>query len=190
MVQPTTSSMICWFFSIWLEALSYLLCGTAFLDSTDLIEQPISTTYYCTQISCCLSFAYAETRLDELWRESTLEEPLRFEKGEMGKGRVTVWWGGVTVNYFFHSLSNSLTRSVFTEFGRFWPSLIFFEFLTRFCTLYICWLVKSYNYTSQLVILTTLLTILIMLCLVLLFFYCKSLKMCFLKISRADYHPW
>jgi hypothetical protein len=43
-----------------------------------------------TKIGCCLSFAYAETRLDELWRESTLEEPLRFEKGEMGKGRVTV----------------------------------------------------------------------------------------------------
>jgi len=86
MVQPMASSMICWFFSIWLEALSYLLCGIAFLDSTDLIEQPISTTYYCTQIGCCSSFAYAETRLSELWRESTLEEPLRFEKGERGRG--------------------------------------------------------------------------------------------------------
>jgi len=32
-----------------------------------------------------LSFAYAETRLGELWRESTLEEPLRFEKGERGE---------------------------------------------------------------------------------------------------------
>jgi len=29
-----------------------------------------------------LSFAHAETRLGELWRESTLEEPLTFEKGE------------------------------------------------------------------------------------------------------------
>lgn len=48
------SSMICWFFSIWLEALSYLLCGTAILDSTDLIEQPIATTSYCTQIGCSI----------------------------------------------------------------------------------------------------------------------------------------
>jgi hypothetical protein len=78
-----------------------------------------STTYYCTQIDCCLSFAYAETRLVELWRESTLEEPLRFEKRETGKGRVTVWRGWEIVNYFFHTLSNLLTRSVFTELTEF-----------------------------------------------------------------------
>jgi hypothetical protein len=41
MVQLAAYFMICWFFSIRLEALSYVLCGTAFLDSTDLIEQPI-----------------------------------------------------------------------------------------------------------------------------------------------------
>ena len=100
-----------------------------------------------TKIGCCLSFAYAETRLGELWRQSSrgelwrerrdcessrarLKNPwdLRKGKGERRKGRVTVCWGGETKSfYFFHSLSNSLTRSVFTEltgltkFGRVWP---------------------------------------------------------------------
>jgi len=78
---------------------------------------------------------------------------------ERGKGRVTVCRGGETESvYFFHSLSNSLTRSVFTElteFDRVWSSLTIFEFLTRFYTLYVSWLVKSYDFTSQLAILTT-----------------------------------
>jgi hypothetical protein len=58
-----------------------------------------STTYYCTQIGYCLSFAYAETRLGELWRESTLEEPLRFEKGERGEWRCD--WEGRQLIIFF-----------------------------------------------------------------------------------------
>ena len=42
-----------------------------------------------------------------------------------------------------------------TDFNRVWPSLLVFEFSTRFHTIYLCWLVKSYDFTSQLASLTT-----------------------------------
>jgi hypothetical protein len=44
---------------------------------------------------------------------------------------------------------------ILTDFNRVWQSLLVFEFSTRFHTVYLYWLVKSYDFTSQLASLTT-----------------------------------
>jgi len=130
-----------------------------------------------TKIGCCLSFAYAETRLGELWRQSSrgelwrerrdcessrtrLKNPWDLRKGKGEKGKEKGEGDGVSgrgdrVSLFF-SLSIKLVNSVrFYRVDRVWSSLTIFEFLTRFYTLYVSWLVKSYDFTSQLVILIT-----------------------------------
>ena len=70
---------------------------------------------------------------------------LRFEKGERkttGVWRVKEWWESVRVD-------------------RVWPSLIEFDpilhviYIYIYIYIYICWLVKSYDFTSQVAILIT-----------------------------------
>jgi len=81
-----------------------------------------------------------------------------------GKGKTGGWvecrgtHGDGVSKIFNFFLSNSWNRSGFidfTEFGWFWLILLIFEFLTRFYMLYMCWLVKLYNFTSELVFLIT-----------------------------------
>jgi hypothetical protein len=55
--------------------------------------------------------------------------------------------------WVFNSILHEFDR--FGWFYRVWPILTDFEFLTRFYTIYTCWLLKSYDFTSQLAISTT-----------------------------------
>jgi len=92
-----------------------------------------------------------------------LVETWELEIWEMGKGRLGGEWsvGGLMemgLAKFLIFLSNSWNRFGFidfTEFGRFWLVLLIFEFLTWFYMLYMCWLVKLYDFTNKLVFLIT-----------------------------------
>jgi hypothetical protein len=63
--------------------------------------------------------------------------------------------GGSKFLNFYQTRKIGLILPSLVDFDRVWLILTEFEFLTRFYMLYTCWLVKSYDFTSQFVILTT-----------------------------------
>ena len=95
-----------------------------------------------TKIGCCLSFAYAETRLGELWRQSSRGELWRERRDcESSRARLKNPWDlrkgkgesdgvsgrGDRVSLFF-SLFIKLVNSVrFYRVDRVWPSLVEFD---------------------------------------------------------------
>ena len=118
-------------------------------------------------------------KIKQMWnqlRYCLLVLVVRVENWDLGKGKRGYWGWGLWVECRGHQGLGTKTQEVsnFFYFGqtcemgpvlpsltdlervyRFWASLTDFEFLTRFHTLYTCWLVKSYDFTSQLMILTT-----------------------------------